>query len=297
MGSKTATADRNRQREANTAQLMQNIMTGGEISKAKEAELQKAANAGRGVQYLAPNPYVKGLTQKGGQPVLNPNGSFTGRIVANAPTLGELGGDIMRGLFGGQAPAPKFTQSTKVNAPSSVAGPNAINYAGYTPAPERVPGLIPTVAEKFLVPGGIVMGIAKDLYQKYFPGQQEQTTPVTAASYSFPTLEPTTPVVSMGEVTREDIPSLESQQMLSDIDQGLEQRRILDDLNMAILQNYISQSQAPGSAELDVSTMSPAEIQMRLQSAGLYANGGLTNTVPPARGPMSEGVASLFKYK
>ncbi|BCV05813.1 MAG: hypothetical protein CM15mV118_090 [uncultured marine virus] len=56
MGSKTARVERQKQREDNTAELMENILTGGEISKAREAELQRAANFGRGVQFLPGSP-------------------------------------------------------------------------------------------------------------------------------------------------------------------------------------------------------------------------------------------------
>ena len=51
MGSKAATAQRNKERAAATEELMSNIMTGGEISKRREAELAKAAAGGRGIQF------------------------------------------------------------------------------------------------------------------------------------------------------------------------------------------------------------------------------------------------------
>jgi hypothetical protein len=121
-------------RESRTATLMENIMTGGEVSKKREAELQKAANYGRGVKFVEASPTVKGLTQKGGKPVYRTGVTaqdFTGRITANEPTLRELGGDIVRGLVGGQAPDPGFTGE----------------YSKYTPKPEAVKGLIPTVID------------------------------------------------------------------------------------------------------------------------------------------------------
>lgn len=37
--------------------------------------------------------------------------------------------------------------------------------------------------------------------------------------------------------------------------------------------------------------------QSQLDDYGEYADGGLTKTVPPAKGPMSEGVASLFERR
>ena len=272
MGSKTATADRNRQREANTAQLMQNIMTGGEISKKREAELQKAADSGRGIQFLPGSPTVKGLTQAGGKPVFRTGATaedYTGRFTASPPTIGEFFGDAGRALFGGKASTPSFAQSTKVNAPSSIAGPNAINYAGFLPTPRESRGIIPALAEKVLVPGGITLGIAKDLFQKFFPGRQEDDTqPIV--DLRKPTIEER--VSSYVETTQPD--------------------------PRDILKGLIQQSQAPGASELDVDAMSDEEVQLRLQSYGQgFAMGGLTDTIPPARGPMSEGVASLFKYK
>ena len=98
MGSKAAKAQRQKDREDNTALVMENIMApgAGEISKAREAELQRAANFGRGVQLLPPSTTVQGLTQAGGQPVMLTNPNFQPRIVANQPTIGEAGGDILR---------------------------------------------------------------------------------------------------------------------------------------------------------------------------------------------------------
>ena len=64
MGSETATKSRETKRAATTQELMSNIMTGGEISKKREAELAKAADAGRGIQFIEGSPKVKGLTQK-----------------------------------------------------------------------------------------------------------------------------------------------------------------------------------------------------------------------------------------
>ena len=143
MGSKTARAERQRQREDNTAQLMENIMTGGEISKAREAELQKAANYGRGVTFLPGSPTVQGLTQGDGQPVFRTGTTaqdFTGRIVANAPTFGEAFGDAGRALFGGQAEGPIFTSP---DAPPTM--DTGMDFANMAPAPERTQGIIPAL--------------------------------------------------------------------------------------------------------------------------------------------------------
>ena len=166
MGSKTARAERQRQREDNTAQVMQNIMApgAGEISKAREAELQKAANFGRGVQLLPPSTTVEGLTQAGGQPVMLTNPNFQPRIVANQPTLGEAGGDIVRGLFGGQAERPFFT------SPDAPPGrETGMDFANMVPAPERTEGIIPA-----LVNTGGITGIVLNALRDLIPGQEEE---------------------------------------------------------------------------------------------------------------------------
>ena len=266
MGSKTATAERNRERAAKTEALMKNIMApgAGEISKAREAELQRAANYGRGVQFIEPNPYVKGLTQKGGQPVLNPNGSFTGRITATAPTFGEAGKDIVRGLLGGKAEAPSYIYS-----PTTLPGTPTSTFRQYAPQPEEVRGLIPAVAEKFMVPGGIMFGIAKDLYQKYFPGQQDDTQPIV--DLRKPTIEEQVTTYVGGD------PYIQKRNTLKQI---------------------IAQSQAPGASELNVDEMSDQEVDLRLKSYGQgFAMGGLTRTIPPESGPKPQGIASLYKNK
>jgi hypothetical protein len=164
MGSKTARAERQREREDNTAKLMENILTGGEISKAREAELQRAANFGRGVQLLPPSTTVEGLTQAGGQPVMLTNPNFQPRIVANQPTLAEAGGDIVRGLFGGQAERPIFT------SPDAPPGRETdLDFANMVPAPERTEGIIPTI----LKTGGIG-GIVLDAFRNLLRGQEEE---------------------------------------------------------------------------------------------------------------------------
>ena len=164
MGSKTARVERQRQREDNTAELMENILTGGEISKAREAELQKAANFGRGVQLLPPSTTVEGLTQAGGQPVMLTNPNFQPRIVANQPTLAETGGDIVRGLFGGQAERPFFT------SPDAPPGrETGMDFANMVPAPERTQGIIPALINK----GGIG-GLVLDAFRNLLRGQEEE---------------------------------------------------------------------------------------------------------------------------
>ena len=270
MGSKTATADRNRERAATTEELMQNIMTGGEISKRREAELEKAAAGGRGIQFVPGSPTVKGLTQIDpvtGQkkPVFRTGATatdYTGRFTASPPTLGEAFGDMGRALFGGQAKAQPYIYS-----PTTAPGTATSTFRQFLPEPRESRGIVPALAEKFLVPGGITLGIAKDLFQRVFPGQEEDDTQ---------------PIVDFRQpVIEERVSSYVDTTDPRDILKGL-----------------IQQSQAPGASELDVDKMSDEEVQLRLQSYGQgFAMGGLTSTVAPDRGPMSEGVASLFKNK
>jgi len=175
-------------RESRTATLMENIMTGGEVSKKREAELQKAANYGRGVQFIESTPVVKGLTQyrkdDKGNVLLDPvtkkpltkavlktgatAADYTGRIIANEPTLKELGGDIARGLVGGQAPDPGYTGE----------------FSKYTPKPQPVKGLIPTVLDAAI--GGKlspVTAITKAIGTNFFSysGGDKSESPTTTA--------------------------------------------------------------------------------------------------------------------
>lgn len=160
-------------RESRTATLMENIMTGGEVSKKREAELQKAANYGRGVQFVEASPTVKGLTQKGGKPVYRTGVTaqdFTGRITANEPTLRELGGDIVRGLVGGQAPDPGYTGE----------------YSQYLPKPQKVKGLIPTVLDAAisgkLSPVATAINVGSNFFSYGDGGSKQTTTTTTEAT-------------------------------------------------------------------------------------------------------------------
>jgi len=151
MGSEAATKSRETKRAASTQELMSNIMTGGEISKKREAELAKAADAGRGIQFIEGSPKVKGLTQKGGKPVFRTGATasdYTGRIAASAPTFGEMAGDMARAVFGGQAKDPTYLRSGVSSAP----GTTTTDYMKYTPKPREVKGIVPTMISK----GGLV---------------------------------------------------------------------------------------------------------------------------------------------
>ncbi len=266
MGSKTARAERQRQREDNTAELMENILTGGEISKAREAELQRAANAGRGVTFLPGSPTVQGLTQGDGQPVFRTGTTaqdFTGRIVANEPTLGEVGGDIIRGLFGGQADRPIFT------SPDAPPGrETGLDFANMVPAPERTQGIIPAIVNTGGV-GGLILKAFRDL----IPGQGDQTTPMPS-----------------GFTT--DQAFFIPQDALA---QGLQREPLVGIIERNRLKQLIESDNAPGSEELDVDTMSDNEVLLRLRS---YEEGlAMGGSVPPEKGPESEGIESLFKNK
>lgn len=150
MGADTAGKQaRETKRAASTQELMSNIMSpgAGEISKAREKQLQDAINRGRGVEFLPGKaPVVEGLTQKGGKPVYNTNAKatdYTGRIVSPAPTLGEMMGDMTRAVFGGQAKEPEYLKNM-----SSAPGTTTKNYMQYASKPEKVKGIIPSIIEK-----------------------------------------------------------------------------------------------------------------------------------------------------
>ncbi len=150
MGSESAQKSREQKRTAQTQELMQNIMTGGEISKKREAELAAAADAGRGVQLIMDSPTVGNLYQsdgKGGKkPVLRTGAKasdYTGRIAASSPTFGEALSDMSRAVFGGQAEDPSYLRGELSSAP----GTTTTNYAKFLPEPRKVKGIVPSMIE------------------------------------------------------------------------------------------------------------------------------------------------------
>ena len=332
MGSRTARAERQRQREDNTAQLMENILTGGEISKAREAELQRAANFGRGVQLLPPSTTVQGLTQAGGQPVMLTNPNFQPRIVANQPTLAEAGGDIVRGLFGGQAERPIFT------SPDAPPGrETGMDFANMVPAPERTQGIIPTLINTGGI-GGMALNIIRDL----FPKQEEDDTSGNVGFALEPLLrtkqnlentrssdlvaflrgdtsvdpdvkvgsfEPDTPFISVRN------PNTGETEIMMDPTPGLAQAVLGDQT----IKDLVRLNQFPSRTLQEEPTMNfpmaegrtglSAEEKARqdLEAAGFsddqinaiidrafFKQGG---SVPPEKGPMSQGVGSLFQER
>src|SRR5210317_843252 len=197
MGSETATKSRETKRAATTQELMSNIMTGGEISKKREAELAKAADAGRGIQFIETTGKVGGLTQykrdaKGnimkdaqGNPITKAvmktgatAADYTGRIAASATTFGEMIGDASRALFGGKAKDPAYLREPISSAP----GTTTKNYMQYTPKPREVKGIVPTMIEKGVGPVGIAMNaiLGKENVQKELTARQKYEKGVKA---------------------------------------------------------------------------------------------------------------------
>lgn len=190
MGSATSTSSssksRQTERRANTQELMEGVMTGGEISKKREAELQKAANYGRGVKFVEAKPYVGGDNVFRIDPATGEKkrvmrtgttaADFTGSIIANKPTTGELMGDIGRGLFGGQAKDPEYLRSGTTSAP----GTTTTDYMKYTPKPEKVTGLIPAVIDASLrgnlSPVAAISRTIKNNFFSYGDGKETTTT-------------------------------------------------------------------------------------------------------------------------
>ena len=144
MGSQTAT-----KRSERTNQVMQNIMTGGEISKKREKQLQDAANRGRGVDFVTTSGSVGNLTQRDGSPVTKTGSSavdYTGSIVASRPTVGEIIGDTGRAIFGGKADDTKIRKDTGLSK-------------NILPEPKSTKGIVPTLIEK----GGTIGMIASSI--------------------------------------------------------------------------------------------------------------------------------------
>ena len=193
MGSEAAAKSREQKRTAKTQELMQNIMTGGEISKKREAELAKAADAGRGVQLIMDSPTVGNLKQfrkdAQGNVIIGSDGKpetkdvmrtgfkasdYTGRIAASSPTFGEGLSDMSRAVFGGKAKDPEYLRGELQSAP----GKKTTNYAKFVPEPRKVKGMIPTMAEAggtpFMMAMNAITGNKKDkpmtMDQKYNKG-------------------------------------------------------------------------------------------------------------------------------
>ena len=141
MGSSTGRDKRQATRNQNTGKVMEGVMTGGEISKKKEAELNKAANYGRGVNFA-----------KTGD---------TSRIIANAPTGGEFFNDMKRGIFGGKADNPSFVKNQKNSSGGEVSKnqekKQSKSYSQYTPKTTKVNGLIKDIAKTGITPIGMAM--------------------------------------------------------------------------------------------------------------------------------------------
>ena len=218
----------------------------------KMQQLNRALDAGGNI-FTGPDEIERvnlagtGIKDEQGRTILS---MMTPELTATAPTIGQLGGDIARAVTGYNT--LEYTDP-QTNVPSMV----------------RKKGLADLLM-KAAIPGQLAFSIAKDLFGKYFPGQEEDDTQ---------------PIVDLRKPVIEERVSTYIGQ-----DPYVEKRNTLKQL--------IAQSQAPGASELNVDTMTDREVDLRLQSYGQgFAMGGLTDTIPPDRGPMSEGVASLFKNK
>jgi hypothetical protein len=179
MSSESATKSRETKRAAQTQELMSNIMTGGEISKKREAELAAAADRGRGIQFVESTGTVKGLTRidpaTGKKVSVKKTGAkatdYTGRIISSAPTFGELGKDMARAVFGGQAKDPEYLRQGVSSAP----GTTTTDYMQYAPKPRKVKGIVPAMIEKGGTPVGMAMKaiLGKEDVKKKLTAQQK----------------------------------------------------------------------------------------------------------------------------
>jgi len=138
-------------------------------------------------------------------------------------------------------------------------------------------GGIADVLAKAAIPGSMALNIVQDLYGKgknfLFPqeiGEDTFSSAADATGGAFVLPESLVPI----NIEREDIPAIDKR---------------------ARLKELIDLDPAPGSSELNVDEMTDREVDLRLQSYGeAFAMGG---SVPPEKGPESEGIESLFKNK
>lgn len=212
-------------------------------------------------------------------------------VTAQAPTLGQVGGDISRAITG---------YDSLVYPPSTMQGPMPAAFPSRNvPYMQTTPGIAQGLA-KLAVPGSVALGLIQDLYGKgkdFLFGEEEEDEFESLVPRDI-TIEElvTTPVSETGDVpqvidfsgqgqgggggggattptTPEEPPAEETETALTDYQK--------------LLQQY---AQLAGFA--------PERVESIVRQYG--ANGGLMNltrTVAPDRGPMSAGVASLFKNK
>ncbi|MGI9572434.1 MAG: hypothetical protein ACR2L5_03810 [Candidatus Actinomarinaceae bacterium] len=185
MGSESATKSRETKRAATSQELMENIRTGGEISKKREAELAAAADYGRGIKLVESTGSRKGakrIDPATGRAIGLSNASdYTGKITASTPTFGELAGDAKRVIFGGAAPS--YSEGRINSAP----GTTTTNYMEDIPKPREQKGIIPAAAEGMGKGGMIGMAMnavlgreqvkkKRSLQEKYDTGVEKYST-------------------------------------------------------------------------------------------------------------------------
>lgn len=168
------TASQKQDRKVKTQDLMSNIMTGGEISKKREAELEEAANRGRGIQFVETTGTVKGVKRidpaTGKKMTVTKTGAtaadYTGKIISSAPTGGELIGDASRAVFGGKADDSYLREGI-----STAPGKKTTDYRQYLPETKKEKGIVPSFIEKGGAVGSIVKGLVKKPKEKKITAQ------------------------------------------------------------------------------------------------------------------------------
>ena len=178
-------------------------------------------------------------------------------LTATAPTMRELGGDIARAFTG-------------------------YNSLQYTDPASNVPEMVRTqglgeLLAKVATPGSLALSLVQDLYGKgknlLFPQEVQEDIFSSAADATGGAFVLPGSLVPQN-IEREDIAPVDKR---------------------ARLKELIERDVAPGSQELNVDEMTDQEVDLRLQSYGEpLAIGGL---VPPEKGPMSQGVGSLFQER
>lgn len=331
--------------QANVIQKgLQNInrSTGGDRDTSFQAIGQEIGEVGS--KYRRPVDVEKTVSQydllnrgieAGGKIVTGPDGiprlQFGNNVVRNAQ--GQQMASMMIPRVYAQQPA-SFGQFLG-DVGRGITGYNTLQYqpGATTPTMTRVPGMADALA-KLAIPGGITLGIAKDLFSRLFPGQEEeeqgtvnrgfapegftfpadvpqtnieQETAGPTVDLRTPTIEEliTTPVSESGDTTV----SPEAQPNISEItDQGIYE--VGPNLagvgpEMGIFNDPFDRSSGytPGLQtyrdNLIAQGISPEQADQMTSNLAAYGykEGGLTKTVAPQEGPMSAGVASLFKNK
>jgi|14_taG_2_1085336.scaffolds.fasta_scaffold00599_8 hypothetical protein len=217
---------------------------------------------------------------------------------AMAPSLGQLGGDIGRAITGYDS--LQYTDPDKL-------GINKMEMV-------RSPGMIDAVAQ-IAVPGQTAARIAKDLYGTakdfLFPIEEEEeeefqsliprditidervSTPISEKgdTFAYPMGTPTRSFYERPTPPVTIIPNMPGG--TGNATNNQQQQDTDSDTDSDTTQDEMSEYESMSRRYLEMAGFTQQQIDEIMASQG-YASGGL---IPPEKGPMSAGVASLFKNK